>query len=120
MTRKQCGSLLHCMIVSFTTPCRLLPAHLNGLNAILLFSCPKTCPQNKKAMKINSFHRCPHGSYPRSRQFESVHRHQLFPHGSLKFSSSPRPTEDSTGLCLEFFRPLLATITLFYKRLHPR
>src|SRR5439155_13195595 len=33
MTRSQCGSLLlHCMKLSFTTPCRLLPAHLNGLN----------------------------------------------------------------------------------------
>src|SRR6266545_1564321 len=30
MTRRQCGSLLlHCMKLSFTTPCRLLPAHLN-------------------------------------------------------------------------------------------
>src|SRR5207245_564698 len=30
MTRGQCGSLLlHCMKLSFTTPCRLLPAHLN-------------------------------------------------------------------------------------------
>jgi hypothetical protein len=30
MTRSQCGSLLlHCMKLSFTTPCRLLPAHLN-------------------------------------------------------------------------------------------
>jgi hypothetical protein len=28
MTRSQCGSLLlHCMKLSFTTPCRLLPAH---------------------------------------------------------------------------------------------
>src|SRR5437870_1238289 len=30
MTRGQCGALLlHCMKLSFTTPCRLLPAHLN-------------------------------------------------------------------------------------------
>src|SRR5438445_1215514 len=30
MTRSQCGALLlHCMKLSFTTPCRLLPAHLN-------------------------------------------------------------------------------------------
>jgi hypothetical protein len=35
MTRRQCGSLLlHCMKLSFTTPCRLLPAHLNGLNIL--------------------------------------------------------------------------------------
>src|SRR5262249_53669260 len=35
MTRSQCGSLLlHCMKLSFTTPCRLLPAHLNGLNCL--------------------------------------------------------------------------------------
>src|SRR6266542_5377840 len=31
MTRSQCGSLLlHCMKLSLTTPCRLLPAHLNS------------------------------------------------------------------------------------------
>src|SRR5437870_4347426 len=30
MTRSQCGALLlHCMKLSFTTPCRLLPAHRN-------------------------------------------------------------------------------------------
>src|SRR5207244_949037 len=30
MTRSQCGALLlHCMKLSFTTPYRLLPAHLN-------------------------------------------------------------------------------------------
>src|SRR5262249_26254099 len=37
MTRSQCGSLLlHCMKLSFTTPCRLLPAHLNVWNSIRL------------------------------------------------------------------------------------
>jgi hypothetical protein len=38
---------------------------------------PKTCPQNKNVLGINNFRRCLHGSYPRSRQFESVHRHQF-------------------------------------------
>src|SRR6266545_7683427 len=45
MTRRQCGSLLlHCMKLSFTTPCRLLPAHLNDWNVPRFTRCllPRT------------------------------------------------------------------------------
>ena len=39
---------------------------------------PPELPPKEKTLRISNFHRCPHGSYPRSRQFESVHRHQTF------------------------------------------
>ncbi|MCZ6620766.1 MAG: hypothetical protein O7C72_02535, partial [Deltaproteobacteria bacterium] len=45
-----------------------------GLVSFIL--APKICPQDKKVIRINRFHRCHHGSYPRCRGFESPHRHQ--------------------------------------------
>src|SRR4029453_4699853 len=48
MTRRQCGSLLlHCMKLSFTTPCRLLPAHLNLELGVL-----RASPRFQKATRV--------------------------------------------------------------------
>src|SRR5262249_24331080 len=67
MTRSQCGSLLlHCMKLSFTTPCRLLPAHLNV----------------EQAKRLN---------LEQARYYFPVHSGRNTP----ATSSAPRPTESS-------------------------
>ena len=56
---------------------------------LLALFAPKNRLQKKKNLKINNLRRCHRGSYPRSRQFESVHRHQNSANRSARLHRFP-------------------------------
>src|SRR5437879_12442935 len=57
MTRSQCGALLlHCMKLSFTTPYRLLPAHLNQELADLGHTTERATDGSEALLKLESTH----------------------------------------------------------------